>query len=143
MNSDEDDFLLGIESYDSNANFLVDSDNYPDTEFNTEHYNCQQNEAFGFDEPFDDFLPDFAGESDYEIVSESLKSSSLTAAFDFKIDLNRSIEESKEAGIQHKKKVEKRSKTEKSAVTPGLTRRGRRNDDFISFLEQFVGTKAT
>ena len=28
MNSNEYDFLLGIESYDSNVDFLVEADNY-------------------------------------------------------------------------------------------------------------------
>jgi len=66
----------------------------------------------------------------------------LTAAFEAKIDLNISIDERKETSKQNNRKLQKRSKTVKSAATPGLTRRGRRNDDFISFLEDFVGTKA-
>ena len=133
---EDDDFLLGIESYDSNVHFLVDADNYEGTEFYSEHYNYPQNELFGFkEEPFDDFTPDFKDESDYSIVSESLQSSSLTAAFDHKIDLNASIDECKQSEKQNNKKAEKRSKTVKSAATPGLTRRGRRNDDFITFLE--------
>jgi len=39
MNSYEDDFLLGIESYDSNVNFLIDADSYQDADWYSENYN--------------------------------------------------------------------------------------------------------
>ena len=39
MNPYEEDFLLGIESYDSNTNFLIDADSYNNTDWHSETYN--------------------------------------------------------------------------------------------------------